>query len=97
MNRTVLSRAAVLLLAATILASPVFAAGGRAPEREPGLFAAAWRLFARIIPTFQKSRQTIDPNGATADDDTEGRQTIDPNGATADDDTEGGWMIDPNG
>lgn len=80
MNRTVLSRAAVLLLAATLLASPVFAAGGRAPEREPGLLAAAWQLLARIVPALQKGGWTIDPNGATADDDSEGRHTIDPDG-----------------
>ncbi|HYO13518.1 MAG TPA: hypothetical protein VE685_10020 [Thermoanaerobaculia bacterium] len=89
MFRTLLTRVAVLLLAAVLLSSPVFALGGRTARlhREPGVLAVLWQLLESLVPaapTVEEGRGTIDPNGTTAegtpDDDTEGRGTIDPNG-----------------
>jgi hypothetical protein len=91
MFRTLLIRVAVLLLAAVLLSSPVFALGGRTARlqrAEPGLFAALLQLLESLVPAAlaveEEGRGTIDPNGAPAegstDDDSEGRGTIDPNG-----------------
>lgn len=89
MFRALLTRVSILLLAAILLSSPVFALGSRTARlqhTEPGLFAVLWQLLESLVqaPAIEKGRGTIDSNGATAeetpDDDTEGRGTIDPNG-----------------
>jgi hypothetical protein len=90
MFRTLLTRVSILLLAAVLLSSPVFALGGRTASlhTEPGLFAALLQLLESLVPASlaveEEGRGTIDPNGApaegTTDDDSEGRGTIDPNG-----------------
>jgi hypothetical protein len=93
--RTSMARVTVLLLAAVLLASPVFAASPRAALKEPGLFASFWQLVEWIVPSLGKGGITIDPNGAPAPD--EGRSTIDPDGLTLPEDNEGRVTIDPNG
>lgn len=90
-----MARVTVLLLAAVLLASPVFAASPRAALKEPGLFASLWRAVQWIMPSLDKGGITTDPNGAPAPD--EGRSTIDPDGLTLLADNEGRSTIDPNG
>ena len=80
MRRSPAFRAAVLLLAALFLGPPVFAAGGRIPQREPSLLAAVRHFLGSLVPSLAKGLSTIDPNGATAAGDTEGGWTIDPDG-----------------
>lgn len=87
MVRTLLARVSILLLAAVLACSPAFALGGRTARshEEPSLFAALWQLLEALVPAapaVEKDHGTIDPNGATVEETTDGdgRGTIDPNG-----------------
>lgn len=88
-------RLTVLLLAAVLAASPAFAASPRGTLEKPGLFASFRQLVLWLVPSLDKGRVTIDPNGAPAPD--EGRSTVDPDGLTLPADNEGRITINPNG
>lgn len=81
------SRLLLLLLLATITAGPAFARGPEParPEKEArGVFSLLWRSLAGLLPSLDKGRSTLDPNGApvpeTTGSETDTRGTIDPNG-----------------
>ena len=98
MKRTTMKRATsrllCLLLLAALTAGPAFARGpepARPGKEARGFFSLLWRSLADLLPTLEKGRSTLDPNGAP---ETDGRGTIDPNGTP---ETDGLSTIDPNG
>lgn len=86
MKRTT-SRLLFLLLLAALTAGPAFA---RVPEparsrpEAQGVLSLLWRSLAGLLPSLDKTRSTIDPNGSPAPEtpggETDGRSTLDPNG-----------------
>jgi len=91
MNRSLLSRACVFLLAAVLLSSPAMAAGrGLRLDREVGLLAHVWELLGSLMPALDRAPADLGPDGAPA----KARGSIDPNG---DPTTDARGSIDPNG
>jgi hypothetical protein len=87
MPRTVWFRAFVLSLAVTVLASPVFAAGGpKTSRREVGVVAFLWQTLGKLVPAIGKSSGTMDPDGTSM---------LPPSGAATQGDSSG--TMDPDG
>jgi hypothetical protein len=99
MNRSMWSRVVVFLLAVVLVASPAMAAGGSLRiDKEPGVFAALWEFLGSLVPTIEKARGSMDPNGSPT---TEARGSMDPDGqpasSTAEDDGDAHGTMDPDG
>jgi hypothetical protein len=88
MARTVRFRVCVLLLLAALSVSPAMAAGRRTSEKKesPGVVSLLWRALGKLIPTLEKSRGSMDPDGSpapaasTSGNDSDSRGSMDPNG-----------------
>lgn len=88
MARTVRFRACVLLLLAVLLVSPAMAARRNASETRnaPGVISLLWRALGKLVPALEKSRGSMDPNGAPASTSAasggegDSRGSMDPNG-----------------
>lgn len=91
MKRTTMKRATsrllLLLLLAALTAGPAFARGpepARPGKEARGVFSLLWRSLAGLLPSLDKTRGTLDPDGAPAPEppggETDTRSTIDPNG-----------------
>ncbi|HSK80804.1 MAG TPA: hypothetical protein VLQ45_30405 [Thermoanaerobaculia bacterium] len=81
------SRLLLLLLLAALTAGPAFARGpepARSEKQARGVLSLLWRSLAGLLPSLDKTRGTLDPDGTPAPETTGGetdtRSTIDPNG-----------------
>ena len=88
MARTVRFRTCVLLLLAVLLVSPAMAAGRKTSEkRESSVISLLWRALGKFVPTLEKSRGSMDPDGSpapasttTPGNDGDSRGSMDPDG-----------------
>lgn len=90
------SRLLCLLLLAALTAGPAFARGPEPARTGPearGVLSLLWRSLTGLLPSLDKTRSTLDPDGSPAPE-TDGRSTLDPDGAP---EADGVGTIDPNG
>lgn len=91
MKRTAMKRATsrllLLLLLTSFTAAPALARGpepARSGQEARGFLSLLWRSLADLLPALDKTRSTLDPDGAPAPETngggTDGRSTLDPNG-----------------
>ena len=89
MARTVRFRACVLLLLTVLLVSPAMAARRKMSDRRDalGVISLLWRALGKLVPTLEKSRGSMDPDGTpapvsttTPGNDGDSRGSMDPNG-----------------
>lgn len=89
MARTVRFRTCVLLLLAVLMVSPAMAAGRKTSEKRdaPGVISLLWRALGKLVPTLEKSRGSMDPDGSpaptsatTSGNDGDSRGSMDPDG-----------------
>ncbi len=103
-----LRQAAVLFVGLALLAAPAarafpspVASGEplRVLEMEAsGLLSGVWNLLSRLLPGLEvKNRISIDPDGASASQESDNRAGIDPDGASASQESDNRASIDPDG
>lgn len=67
------------------------------PIREAPFFASLWSLLARLVPSFELNRASIDPDGIQTVPKSDNRVTIDPNGTQTVPGSDNRASIDPDG